>query len=700
LKPSVCSRLLTRAALARRPAAGLILVGGPLLLLAASTTFSFADRSQQQLTRQSLISLRSSSKATLELWLNDLCQLVSRPLEQAPIAAAARELLQPQSSPSAAARQVLDSQLEFDRWRPVAGQGVLGWALMDAQSRVIASNLTNLVGQRLAIPADAIEHCLAQRVTVCRPFALPVAIDGAAVHYSIPGGPVMCALAPISDHARLIGVLAAIHDPLDQFTKLLSLSQLGETGQTYAFDRRGVLLSQSRFESQLRAAGLLDADPAVVSPLNIFIVDPGDDIMRRAGRLTIDDQRPATRMADQATRGSTGDDVHGYRDYRGVTVVGAWCWLPAYGIGIATEVEVAEAYRPLLGLRRALYGMLGLISMGVLGWLANEFYQRRAAGRWNSDSHRSRPEGPYAPGDQIGQYVLGDLIGQGGMGTVYRARHQFLPRDVAIKILDCDRDLNALTIARFEREVQLTAQLKHPATIDIYDYGRTESGGFFYVMEYIDGITLQQLVDQNGRQSPARVIHLLLQICGALAEAHQLGIIHRDIKPSNLLLHVRAGLYDMVNVLDFGLVKQLDSDTLAPETSTDLTHTDGITGTPMYMSPESVRDVSMADQRSDLYSVGAVGYFLLTGAPVFDGDCAVDICLQQLNQQPQRPAERIGQRLPEDLQNVLMSCLRKLPEERPQTADELADSLRHCQDANGWTTAAAMQWWEVGAGAE
>jgi serine/threonine-protein kinase len=216
-------------------------------------------------------------------------------------------------------------------------------------------------------------------------------------------------------------------------------------------------------------------------------------------------------------------------------------------------------------------------------------------------------------------------------------------------------------------------------------------------MEYIDGITLQELVDRFGRQAPARVIHLLLQICGSLSEAHQLGMIHRDIKPSNILLTARAGMYDMIKVLDFGLVKRISDAAVQKSPGTELTTSDGITGTPMYMSPESVRDAATANEQSDLYSVGAVGYILLTGTTLFDGENSVDVCMQQLNDQPLRPCDRINEPLPEDIQNVLMSCLRKSPEERPLSADDLADSLRYCQDANRWTPADAIHWWEAGA---
>ena len=256
-----------------------------------------------------------------------------------------------------------------------------------------------------------------------------------------------------------------------------------------------------------------------------------------------------------------------------------------------------------------------------------------------------------------------------------------------MKVLEGD-EVNSLSITRFEREVRLTARLRHPNTIAIFDYGRAADDAFFYVMEYVDGITIQQLVRDFGRQPPERVIHLLLQICGSLSEAHQHGLVHRDVKPANILLTARSGLYDMIKVLDFGLVKQVERETM------ELTHSDGITGTPMYMSPESVRDASTVDERSDLYSIGAVGYTLLTGLPPFDGDSSVDICLKQLNEDPVRPSDRIGGPLPDDLQNTLMNSLRKDPEQRPHSVQDFAESLRQCRDAFRWTTADAMRWWE------
>jgi serine/threonine-protein kinase len=360
-------------------------------------------------------------------------------------------------------------------------------------------------------------------------------------------------------------------------------------------------------------------------------------------------------------------------------VIGAWQWLPDYEIGVTTEISIAEAYRPLIILKRSFLGILSLIALTGLGCLILPSLLRRLGAQ----------DGDAAQGvRRLGQYDLEERVARGGMGAVYRGKHRLLCREVAIKVLEGD-EINPQSVSRFEREVKMTARLRHPNTIEIYDFGTTDNSTFFYVMEFVDGITLQELVDEFGPQPPSRVIHLLLQVCGSLSEAHQLGMIHRDVKPSNILLTAWAGLYDMIKVLDFGLVKQINRDTV------ELTQSDGITGTPMYMSPEAVRDAATATPQSDLYSVGAVGYALLTGLPTFEGDSSVDVCWKQLSEEPIRPCDRIGKPLPEDLQNVLMSCLRKEPRERPLSIDDLESALRQCTDAGCWSAADALRWWEV-----
>ena len=290
---------------------------------------------------------------------------------------------------------------------------------------------------------------------------------------------------------------------------------------------------------------------------------------------------------------------------------------------------------------------------------------------------------------ELGQYRLEEKIGEGGMGQVFRARHAMLRRPTAIKLLKEDM-AGEDAILRFEREVQLTSQLTHPNTIAIFDYGRTPEGMFYYAMEFLDGLHLEEVIEIGGPLPPARVIHILRQVCGSLSEAHQHGMIHRDIKPANIILCERGKHFDVAKVVDFGLVKNLDaSGDVAISSATT------ITGTPLYMSPETIRTPGEVDARSDLYSVGVVGYYLLSGERVFDTENVMEICSKHLTEVPVLPSTRTESTIPDDLEKIIMSCLEKDPADRPQDAGKLEAALASCIDANSWSQADARSWWDA-----
>ena len=289
---------------------------------------------------------------------------------------------------------------------------------------------------------------------------------------------------------------------------------------------------------------------------------------------------------------------------------------------------------------------------------------------------------------RLGQYTLDERIGAGGMGVVYKASHAMLRRPTAIKLLPPER-AGAANLARFEREVQMTAQLSHPNTVAIYDYGRTPEGVFYYAMEYLDGINLEDLVRRDGPLPAGRVVAILDQVCGALTEAHGRGLVHRDIKPANIILTERGGEPDVAKVVDFGLVKPLSQD------AAELTVTAGnvLTGTPLYMSPELMSAPEAGDARSDLYALGAVGYFLLTGHAVFEGVSVVEIIGHHLHTEPVPPSHRASNPIPGDLESLILRCLRKKAEERPQDARTLREELRRATAAPRWTADDAAAWW-------
>jgi eukaryotic-like serine/threonine-protein kinase len=288
---------------------------------------------------------------------------------------------------------------------------------------------------------------------------------------------------------------------------------------------------------------------------------------------------------------------------------------------------------------------------------------------------------------RLGQYTLTEKLGEGGMGTVYLARHQLLRRPTAIKLLPQNRAGEA-SIARFEREVQLTSLLTHPNTIAIYDYGRTADGVFYYAMEYVDGITLEALVERDGPQPSGRVIHILRQVAGALAEAHQTSLIHRDVKPANILVSDRGGAFDLVKVVDFGLVKELDA-----STDVTVTRADALTGTPAYLAPEMVTAPDSIDGRADLYGLGGVAYYLLTGTAVFSGSTVMEVIGQHLHSDPDRPSLRLGSEIPEDLERVVLQCLAKHPDQRPGNAGRLETMLAELAQRHPWPASTARQWW-------
>ena len=285
---------------------------------------------------------------------------------------------------------------------------------------------------------------------------------------------------------------------------------------------------------------------------------------------------------------------------------------------------------------------------------------------------------------QLGQYALEEKIGEGGMGEVYRASHAMLRRPTAVKLLTGDGSDSQLH--RFEKEVQVTARLTHPNTISIYDYGRTPDGVFYYAMELLDGLTLEQLVQRDGPQPAGRVIHLLRQVCAALREAHGVGLIHRDIKPANIHLCRRGDVPDFVKVLDFGLVRQVKSSGDVSQSNVN-----AVVGTPLYMSPEAILTPDRIDTRADIYGLGGVAYHLVTGAPPFEGKTVVEILAHHLHSTPPPPSQR--RPVPDDLERVILSCLAKDPSDRPQSAEALSESLARCRDAETWTEADARAWW-------
>jgi len=489
--------------------------------------------------------------------------------------------------------------------------------------------------------------------------------------------------APVrSDDGLIRGALALVINPDAEFTRILSVARSGDSGETYAFDQQGLMISRSRFDDQLKQLGLVENREGASSALNLRLSDPGRNRpVSIAPEELATAARPLTLMVSNAVAGGSGVDVTPTRDYRGVPVVGAWRWLPQHGFGVATQIDADEAFRPLRMVKLLfllLFLLLVLCSTGMFLFSYSNIVWRR---RLSEAELKLK---------QLGQYTLEEKIGEGGMGVVYRARHALMRRDTAVKLLLPDR-ADRESVQRFEREVRLTCQLTHPNTIQVFDYGHTPDGIFYYAMEYLRGLNLHDLVAQHGPQPEGRVIHILRHVCDALAEAHALGLVHRDIKPANVFLCDRGGMPDFVKVLDFGLVREYRSG--GPD-SRRMPGEKGVEGTPSFMPPETIKGPGNADPRSDIYSLGALGYCLLTGKYVFSADSVADLYQKHLNEPPIPPTQRTTNPISPALEQLVLRCLAKDPALRPETVMKMRAILDSCPEAFSWGVEARRAWWE------
>ncbi len=487
--------------------------------------------------------------------------------------------------------------------------------------------------------------------------------------------------APVRDaKGVIVGALALIINPDQEFSRILTVARTGVSGETYAFDQTGLMISHSRFDAQLKQLGLLDPTNSS-SALNVRLRDPGGDLTK-GFKPDPDDPEPKllTSLVASAVDGEDTVQVEPTRDYRGVPVVGASCWLPQFGFGVATQIDAGEAFGPL----HVLQSVFVLLILFLLLFATAMFVLSNLTWRRRLSEAELRLK-------QLGQYTLEEKIGEGGMGVVYRARHALLRRDTAVKLLLPSRADHA-AITRFEREVRLTCQLTHPNTIQVYDYGHSPDGIFYYAMEFLRGLNLHDLVSLYGPQPEGRVIHILTQICDSLTEAHGVGLIHRDIKPGNIFLCHRGGVCDCVKVLDFGLVREYRS---GKEDHVNTAGDNVIEGTPWFTPPEVITGSSPVDPRADIYSLGALGYFLLTRHYIFDAETVEEIHQKQLTAEPVPPHQRTTNPISPEMEQILLHCLGKDVSARPQSAAELRALLLTCAAAMDWPPEARMAWWDA-----
>lgn len=587
---------------------------------------------------------------------------------------------EPADQSAASVKNSIHARIKKEFGPKLSAHDFHSYMVIDKAGRIVSSDEESLIGRTdfAGLLDPLLKRLFHGEAVIVPPYPSKVLMkdDVGQVRTGIP---VMLVLAPIRDASfQPVAALAYRIRAEQDFTRILRMAQMGATGETYAFDTQGRMVSNSRFDEELMQLGLLVDEPGSQSILQVQLRDPGGNLQEGYRPKVRRSELPLVKPVAEALEGRNGVDVYGYRDYRGVSSLGAWRFLPKYNIGVLTEIDRAEAYRPLSILRWTFFSLLALLAVAAVAI----FFFSMVLSRMQTEARKSALET-----QKLGQYTLEDKLGSGGMGIVYKGRHAILRRPTAIKMLHLNQ-INDASVERFEREVQITCQLNNPHTVQIYDYGRTPEGLFYYAMEFLDGIDLQKLIEQDGPQSEARVIHILTQICSSLYEAHSLGLVHRDIKPANVMLNRRGGEPDVAKVLDFGLVKALDE-----TKQSSLTHANSLTGTPLYMSPEAIQTPNAVDNRSDLYSLGALGYFLLTGQAVFEVQNLVDLCQKHVAELPIPPSQRLGQPVSAELESALLKCLEKSRAKRPQTARDLAGMLARAPTAATWSIDDADLWW-------
>ena len=647
-------------------------------LLAGAWIHNQVEDALHQIISQNLQAILETDIAAIEFWMEqeranviswseeENLRALTQALQELAVRTSTPTRTLPMAAQQARLRELLEPLIDTDNY--------LGFAIINSAGLILAAsgNDTRIIGQRLTVQGQAgLASIFAEQAVWIPPFWRGQYLDSESLQEDTT---LMGIAAPIAGSDQYPQATLLLFIPPEQdFTRILSIARMGESGDTYAFDANIRMLSDTRHLESLKAAGIVPDTSTARAVLRVELRDPGGNLLKGYRTDTPLTGRPLTRLIAAAR---TDDSQHHvilepYRDYRGVPVVGAARWLPQLGFGIATEVEPAEAFRALRPIETAFWIFSALLFMALAGLGVFSARLRRMGHRIEEIK-------------QLGQYTLKEKIGEGGMGEVYMARHALLRRPTAVKLISAAK-VDKETLDRFEHEVQLTSQLTHPNTIEIYDYGHTREGVFYYVMEYLPGIDLSRLVREDGAIPANRAAHILCQVCGSLSEAHARGFIHRDIKPMNIILTERGGQLDFAKVLDFGLVKDLN-------TGIEHTVAEAVPGTPPYIAPERLSDPRNVDCRSDLYCVGAVAFNLLTGKPVFDGNSSMDIAYKVVAEVAPRVSQFVS--IDAELDQLVSDCLERRPAARPQSAEAIIERLQAIIGQDTWSQADARNWWQ------
>ncbi|KAA5545934.1 serine/threonine protein kinase [Roseiconus nitratireducens] len=487
--------------------------------------------------------------------------------------------------------------------------------------------------------------------------------------------PVMAIIVPVysQDDRIVASMLIRGFGMFDEFDEIFRQASVPGRLDVYAVNGDGTMVTNSPSALLwIGASGTPDEVEFIADRMRV--TDPGKETPRSSLPNESRTVQPLTYAVARVTSSDDGLRMDGYRNYAGTPVVGAWRWLADWELGVIVERTYSNTFET------AGIVLLGFVILGMLLTITALIAAARIARRTVMSQAAVHP---------LSRYELIKELGSGGMGVVYKARHTQLGRDTALKVLRGDRG-NEEDQLRFDREAKLAASLSSPHTVTIYDYGRNDDGEAYCVMEFLRGITLDDVVARSGYQEYGRALYVLRQICDSLGEAHHLGLVHRDIKPQNVMLSLDASVGDWAVVFDFGLAKPLQTDIDAYQTTETIW-----AGTPMYMAPERYREPNKIDPRSDIYSVGCVAYFLLAGRPPYLESDPESLFALVLTEDPISIGVHRDETVPRQIDALVRRCMAKRAEDRYQTIDDLAKDLDRLIALFPWTVDDARGWWRV-----
>lgn len=511
---------------------------------------------------------------------------------------------------------------------------------------VLRKDSNELYGNSIVLPDKVLEnisHLQSEETYIQLPF-----IHQNKLHKKIE---MFIAVPVLGESNKVIAILGLLLDPQTSFSRTMTASRFGKSAETYAINENLQMISESRFLEKLVKMKILNHS-------------------NKSNILNIEVKLPLWKEKNEYPMSNVSKSP--YINYMGEPVIGAWTFIPQYGFTLVSEISRDEAYEPLMFFRKVYLIIAGIIltlSISLLVVIMISFSLRKQI---------------LLKLKKVGNYQIFKRIGEGALGVVYEGKHQDLQRRTALKVLKpevCTEE----SIKSFKNEVKLSSQLTHPNTISIYDYGRTDNNLFYYAMEFVNGMDLSAFLKITGPIHYERVIFLLKQVCGSLSEAHKMGLVHRDIKPHNIMICNQGGISDFIKVLDFGLVVNCQ----------EQDRKDTLSGTPLFMAPETVLNSGQIDHKADIYALGVTAFYLLTGQyPIADETfSSVEVLQKHINDRPRDLCESIpNQNIPIELYLLIHQCLEKDPELRPKNVDELSKKLTSCQ-REPWTEESASIWW-------